>query len=885
MEANDFVANLKANGAEKDNCDLAKSFIEYTEILRKLSAKDKNSFSLNVLCILCRNLEKVPTWRDRINNKDLLRLGIECVRNTRTLEAPEQVKTLACVYHLHKYVVKQSTSIPPELILKLSFMPFEYDSEKLLKEYCKTYWSIIVDRLTYIEKLKTKRMPVTKLLPKLIDDIVQVIKIYDTVQFTINLLLFLVKKLYFIYSDISTKELNEAFGKIFDGISKKDLKQFKSLSEKDTMDLYVKLNDCLYIVTENALKNDSKDSVLDTVTRICITLVGHRSDMFHCLQTLYSNSFCFIFKDKIDINLIDNTFNNLLVSCEMTEKLGYDTVICATYPFISQLLRLFIENSVNKNIFNENSIENCLKLISLLLEKLRNTNQLLKCENCNVKSGLHDALRLSFHIKHFIAITTNQKLNINNILPTYYELVEKQYLIINELRTLGCVNQEKCFRKLQTDVHNTAITLNKAQCYEYSIKLFDIYLRNELKYIKNDVELKNISRALYNKSICELDFKLYEDSLKNAYLSLVFSLPEGLSSEKFMSLVMDIKAKTLKSLNEEADNENNSLQTMTILDICKLLYDDNLYGNLKPIMKNLEFSVLLKHEFSMYVKLWPSITPIAGVWKSMYDLINEKHPWVKLENKEILQWTLFEIVLETPSAVRTIHDECYRTIVKELLVHFEKSQPSTIEEKIVSITLLFLQAEYDLAEASQKYGWKIIDHTVDPDQAEVTRTVEQEHRAVSLALRATHELTDALPTLKTVKPSALIQNALQVYQVFVHQFLFLQRTLYGLQLAYVCCHIADVLGDKEAYVHNAGLLVYHSGSKRKEIDEIITKCMKYVKDLMNNEQSMDTALNYLCEVAIYYTKTGSIGVAAKLVQTVQVRLLRTQETHPHVDCK
>lgn len=54
MEANDFIAKIKANGAESDKYNIAETFEEYHDILVKLSSKDKASFSLNVLCILCR---------------------------------------------------------------------------------------------------------------------------------------------------------------------------------------------------------------------------------------------------------------------------------------------------------------------------------------------------------------------------------------------------------------------------------------------------------------------------------------------------------------------------------------------------------------------------------------------------------------------------------------------------------------------------------------------------------------------------------------------------------------------------------------------------------------------------------------------------------------
>lgn len=465
-------------------------------------------------------------------------------------------------------------------------MPFE--SDDLLKEYCKTYWSILADRLTYIEKLKTLKMPILKLLAKLTEDITKTIKIYDSVQFCTTLLQFLIKKMYLLFNDWS-KELNVAYGEIIECISRRDLKGFKSITGKESLDLYVKINDIIFVILENSLKNDFVHSAADNLLKLCISLLGHNPDMFHCFQTFYLNSFCCILKDRSNSSLIENVLNNVLHSCDVTEKLGYKHTLYATYPYICQLLRLFLDNITNgklKESFTVPVQESCLKLIMFLTKKLKKTTQLLKCENCKAKSGLHDALRLSFLIKNFIIISVDNGMDILRNMPAYYDLVEEQYCVLNELKALGCPNHEKCFRKLQTDVHNTAILLNKSQIYEYSIKLFEIYLKNELASVKSDADLKNISRALYNKSICELDFKLYEESLKNAFLSLIFSLPDGLNSEKYLSLVMDVKAKALKSVTED---ENNELQILTIFDVSKLLYEDNMYGNLKPFIRNLKF--------------------------------------------------------------------------------------------------------------------------------------------------------------------------------------------------------------------------------------------------------------------------------------------------------
>lgn len=54
MDANDFLAKIKANGTSKDWDDLAIVYLEFKNVFVKLSAKDKGSFALNVLCLLCR---------------------------------------------------------------------------------------------------------------------------------------------------------------------------------------------------------------------------------------------------------------------------------------------------------------------------------------------------------------------------------------------------------------------------------------------------------------------------------------------------------------------------------------------------------------------------------------------------------------------------------------------------------------------------------------------------------------------------------------------------------------------------------------------------------------------------------------------------------------
>ncbi|CAG9574967.1 unnamed protein product [Danaus chrysippus] len=869
MEANNFIAKLKACGANSDICDLKEALDAFKVILVKLPEKDKSSFSLNVLCTLCRNLEKIPTWRASINNTDLVTFSIECVRHTRNMQASDQVKTLACIFHIHRHVIKQSSNIPPELILKLSFLPFDCDEDSLLSDYHKTYWSILADRLTYIEKLKSLKLPIIKLLPKFVDDVIKVIKIYDTIQFCANLLTFLVKKLHYVYNDV---RINESFERIFECIAKKDIKQFKLLQDKEIMDIYVKFNDCLYVIAENGLRY--KDSVLENVSRTIITILGHRPDMFHCMQMLYPNSFCCIFKDKTNVNLIDNTLNSLLTSCEITEKLGYIQTLNATYPYLSQLLRLYIESILNnQDISNSFDIviqEKCLKIILFLIKKLKNTNQMLKCENCNIRSGLHDALRLTFLIKNFVNTSTSNDMDIKTILPLYIDVIKQQYVILEELNVLGCGNYKKCLSKLQTDTHNTAITFNKSKYYMQSIELFDIYLKNEFKKPSSGdkaMQMKNMSRALYNKSICELDFRLYEDSLSNAYLSLIFSLPDSICNEKYMSLVMDIKAK--------ASKEETDVQMWSVLDVCRNVVNENPYGNLQSLVKDLEFSVLLKLEFSMYVKLWPSIPPIAGVWKSLYDMIEDKEDFITKENPEKMLWTLYEIVVATPAAVRTIHNDTYKDIVYRLIEELRGKPKKSPKEKLVYATLLSLKTEYEINEAGLKYGWK--GREMDPD-APSTRSILHEREVLHNARMTVKEMTNVAGDCF----GDFLAPCLRVLSVVVPELFHLSDDVHALQLANVLCDMAIKINEREIFVRNAGYLIYKSDGQT-DLQELIQKASKYCKEMINEPLYMDVALNFMSEVAIYYIKLGKLSISSKLVQSVQVKILTAYENNQDIN--
>lgn len=465
-------------------------------------------------------------------------------------------------------------------------MAFEPDTKDLLTEYSKTYWNLITDRLTYLGDIKTK-MSITRLLPKLSEDILKVIEIYDTLTLCRNLLPFLFKKMLTLYSDKSSTELNKLYINIFEKIANsKNVGVFKKLPCKELLIIFGNINDCLYIITENSSKNGFKEFFLETTVRTVITFIGHTSDIFHCLQTFYLNSICCIFKDITNLSYIEKIFENILQSFEITEKLGYKDALYITYPFLGQFVKLYIEYMVKEKC-NENVMLKILQFIQVLMRKMKYTEQLLKCDNCTTRTGLHDALRLSFQTKSVIMKCLENEIPLNNILPLFYSILKDQYSVLAVLGQKSCVNYSKCFQKLQTDVHNTAIHLNKGHQHEYSIKLFEIYINNETFHFKTDMDMKNIARALYNKSICQLDCKLYEDALIDVFLSMVFA--QDLNTDKCMSLVMDIKAKAYKDTDLKGGLTASNIQQLTVVDACKMAIDRCIYGNLKPFFTNVRF--------------------------------------------------------------------------------------------------------------------------------------------------------------------------------------------------------------------------------------------------------------------------------------------------------
>ncbi|XP_030034732.2 uncharacterized protein LOC115450762 [Manduca sexta] len=867
MQPDDFIVNIKANGSKTDVYDLDQIYIDYKKISNNLRAKDCGLFSLNVLCILCRNIDKIPSWRDNVDVKELLTLSIDCLRETRVLDGPERVKSLACIYHIHKYAVKQSKPSPPELIIKLVYMAFEPDVGNLLNEHFKTYWHIVADHILYLEKLKAKAS-LTKLLPKLTEIVLKTVKVYDTVQFCMNILLFLVKKMYFLFNEKAASELDKLYGEIFTNmLEKNDLKGFRRLKEKDLLDLYTKFIDCLYVIAENSSRIGFEGLAMETAVRTCTNFIGHNRNLQSILYTYHSN-ICSILKPMPNMAHVETVFNNLLINLEETNNMD-EKIMLLTYPNINQFLKLFIERFIK--IIDLSVHDICLKLICYLTKQLESSEQVLKCEGCKAKTGLHDALRLSFLAKNLMTQAIETKFDMSQVLATHVDLVHEQYDILQKLGVLSCNNYVKYFRKLQTDVHNTAILLNKAQYYEFSIKLFDLYIKKELTHFKSEEELKNISRALYNKSICEMDYKLYEIALLDAYLSLIFSREEALKSEKYMSLVVDIKAKALKAEHPE------EFQLISVLDASNISKDKCLYGNLKPFLLDVKFGLLLKHEYDMYLKLWPSVVAIAGVWRALARLTGEELSSADSEETADVTRTLYEVLLGTPNAVRIMHSEHYSRVITQLLERYKEEQ--TGDARAVHATLLMLKTECELHEASEKYGWKQVIANSDPDQIAAVRTVQQEHRAARHAVEAVRIWRQLARDLSTVSPW-VASGSLAVAQTCVQQLVQLNRAPHALQLAHACCQLAQYLNDKEAYITNASVILHHVEDSSAVVDEMLQRAARWCRELSPDPASVDVAVVFLCSAAMHYSGRGAAGVAARVLRLAQARVLAACTRYP-----
>ncbi|XP_041968520.1 uncharacterized protein LOC121725571 [Aricia agestis] len=865
MEANKLLMKLKARGVESDDTDLVKVYAQYKDIISTLPSKDRTPFSLNILCILCRNIERVPSWSKTVKDKELLMLTIECVREARGLEGADEAKALAYVFHIHRHIIRKGSNAPPELLLKLSYMPFE--KKKLIKEYFKTYWNIVADRITYIERLKTK-LSVAKLLPALSQDILKIINIFEVTQFCSNVLSYVVKKMYLIFTD-SPKELNVIYQNIFQCLSKTEVENFKTLSNEFTIDLYYKFSDCLCVVIENASKMKYKELYLENFVQTCIYVLGHRKDLYACFQKFYLSSFCCLFKEKSNVSEI--MFYNLIDLSTSSENESYTEAMKATYPFLSQLIRIYIESEKFKQ--NVSSVKGCLEFILFLLEKLKDTTQLLKCDGCIFKSGLHDALRVSFLTKSFITNVNTE--HLESMLPTYYLIVEKQYKILEELKEMGCPNYSKCFKKLQADIHNTAISLHPMKQCEFSIKLFNIYLKNEIRGPKESLDRKSISRAFYNKGISELDMQLPEEAMKSAYLSMIFALPESLSAQKYMDLVNNIK-----SMNSSEDGGKfDKLRCMTSLDVCKEILSDERHEHLKPVIQDVKFCQLLLYEHRMYMQHWPSVKPISGVCKSVCHLLElrekraDREKWITEEKREYILEALYEIILDA-TRIRSFDVDIFKEVVVQLLERFEQEPPHTIDHKLVNAVVMFMKAEMDLSAMAEEHDWNTDVTILDPDKDETDRTLELEHKALEYAIKGVEYMTAIHGEInKCSTVSRYFTTALQVCAAVVQELLYLERAVCALQLAYICCDMARIANYGAGYLRNAGVIISQAEKRSPFVDGLIAAGIRYIPELMKTNATVGVPLVYICEVAMYNHKCGNIGSAARMVQAVQAKVL------------
>lgn len=423
---------------------------------------------------------------------------------------------------------------------------------------------------------------VSKILPSLTSDLTKTIYLYNPMQFFQDILLILIKKLIYLFGDNHNAELNKTVNNIFVTL----IKHNWTVSVKENYYNHYKIfNECLMVVGENSIRSGSACSVLELCIKYGFKIFMKKEDIIKCLNTFYLDIFIYIFKEKNDLFILEIKLNEALKLFEIDNK-----YVVLSYSYFNHMLRVYIENAAEK--FDENKwIENFppniqvlyLKIILLLANKMDKTEQLSKCDNCKYKSGLHDSLRLCFVTKVLISNSIKHEMDVSTLLPMIIEITKLQVCIINKLKENKCVNIEKYEFKSQTNIHNTAILLYKSKYFEFSLQLFEIYLRNEFQENKDK---KSVARGLYNKAICELDAKKYKQALVSAFLSLIFSFNGNNCNDKYMSLVIDIKSKSQDNGDEE---KSNYIVDCTILDACRLYNNTPIYGCLKNVFVEADF--------------------------------------------------------------------------------------------------------------------------------------------------------------------------------------------------------------------------------------------------------------------------------------------------------
>ncbi|XP_038221105.1 uncharacterized protein LOC119839008 [Zerene cesonia] len=200
---------------------------------------------------------------------------------------------------------------------------------------------------------------------------------------------------------------------------------------------------------------------------------------------------------------------------------------------------------------------------------------------------------------------------------------------------------------------------------------------------------------------------------------------------------------------------------------------------------------------------------------------------------------------------------------------------------MVYVALLFIKSEQDLLDASEKYGWKPAEQLLDLDKNVALRTLSQEHSATRDSIRGVELLATFVRDLGDV-PQHRLADFERICEVIVHQLLHVHRTVHALQLSTMCLRLCKFLGDKVSYIRNVGTILYHADRQYPEIDSISANAVQLFSAVLITKGCMETALVFLCEVAMYYAKCKRRAAAAILLRTAQAHIVNASRSHPDV---
>ncbi|GBP10019.1 hypothetical protein EVAR_77468_1 [Eumeta japonica] len=391
----------------------------------------------------------------------------------------------------------------------------------------------------------------------------------------------------------------------------------------------------------------------------------------------------------------------------------------------------------------------------------------------------------------------------------------------------------------------------------HCIKTF--YL-NSFSNILDDKESKFVAENLKRvHDDCEMTERLkYEGAMNLTY--------------SYLSHILRIYMDFICAIGKISSLESEKLQTTTLLDMCRMCHRGE-YGDLSSYFSTLEFSELLKHEFTQYIKMWPSVMPIAGVWNSLMDLLYRvDQEWITGEQEEHLLWTVCEVIMQTVCVVRSVHNAGYSTVIHRLVEGFGAKIPKPFKFKMAYVVLLFLESEYNIEEASSNHGWKNHSENKDPDTMSLTRALPQEHEAIRRAVQAVELMTEMLPQIKEVKlQGEWLQHALQIMQVSCMQLLHFDKVACGLQLCHILCVISKSTNNISYYQNSLGLILYHAASEIKEISYYLEDIKFFLENVEKNKES---TLIFICRFALYLLRCKNVASAAKLVHYVQLHVLK-----------